>query len=207
MRPHRFVGITIGEIDGEHIRRKGKAVRLFDYFVKRQTAPDGTVNYGRPLSYDRISQEIPNCPPRRTLQRWVARLRNEQYISAGVVRYGRTVQGIVVKILRPKKWAVQLSLFPAAPNVVPIKRSEDLTGGARSSRPSIAGSTPAPRSIAPNALEQKAVRLEREIRTLLESCVGSLELPAHAEQKIRDLARELELTRYAIREFEKRKAG
>jgi hypothetical protein len=123
MRPHRFVGITHGEIDAVHFRGKGKAKGLFEYFISRQTNPDGKVNYGRPMTYAQIQREIENGAqiPRRTLSRWVARLREKKYIETEIVRHGRTVLGFTVKILNPKKWALQLKLpFAQRANIVEI---------------------------------------------------------------------------------------
>jgi hypothetical protein len=80
--------------------------------------------------------------------------------------------------------------------------------------PQMAGSTPAPRSNlirrgrASRAertlenLQQKELRLKREVATILDLYAGSLELPEGKEAEIRELLRELGSTQEAIREYE-----
>lgn len=103
----RFIGVTPGLIDGKHIEAMGQACWLFQYLVCRQTHPDGRVNHGKPLTYQQIASDIPNCPPERTLKRWMAKLRAYPYVAVRPVKY----RGMVVRILNAKKWARQLDLF------------------------------------------------------------------------------------------------
>jgi hypothetical protein len=105
-RPFPYIGETPGLIDGVHIEQMGKARGLFSFFVTKQTDPAGWVNYGHVITYDWIRSRIPNCQPRRTLQRWMAQLKAGRYLEVEYVPYG----GMVVRILRAKKWASQLSL-------------------------------------------------------------------------------------------------
>lgn len=89
---------------------------LFDFLIDLQTAPDGTIYYGKPLTYEWMRQRIPNPPAKRTLERWLAILRKAGYVSVNLARCGRSVIGIVLRILKPKKWATQQEIFPQRRN-------------------------------------------------------------------------------------------
>jgi hypothetical protein len=110
MKKFPFIGETPGLIDGKHFKKMGKARGLFDLLVQHQTGPDGSVNYGRPIGYSWMRKRIPNPPPERTLRRWMSVLRRGGYAATRRVPYG----GMVVTVLKPKKWAQQLHLFPRA---------------------------------------------------------------------------------------------
>ena len=89
-----------------------------------------------------------------------------------------------------------------------------LSGGSstvehRTPKAKAASSTLAPRSSALCTLEnqrQKAARLEREISQLLEA-YPVCDLPARVSEKLRELRRELEMTRDVIHEYELRLAA
>jgi hypothetical protein len=118
----RYIAIAPGRVDGIHVERMGQAIWLHDFLIDHQTSADGRVNYGRPISYQWIVDRFANPPPVRSLQRWMSKLKFEGYISARRLSWG---QGIVVRILKAKKWStppVQLSLFP--PEDSRVKRVE-----------------------------------------------------------------------------------
>lgn len=237
-----FIGVTPAVLEGRHIKNMGSYARLFDYLVHRQTSPDGTVNYGRPLTHARIAKELeltgPDWTPKgadRWVRRGIARLREKGYAKTRTIYRGCSVVGITVKVLKPKKWALQLRLF-GEENVVAFGqgastklagRSTRAVGGALAisqgggssavergpTRAEVAGSNPAPRSKGLRAGEsrgasmlenqrQKSARLEREIQTIFGNYPGTLDLPEHTERKLRELTRELGVTRELIREYE-----
>jgi hypothetical protein len=97
-----------GLLSAEHLLRIGSALPLFLFFVDRQTDPSGMVWYGRPITYEWISEELGGFPERR-LRDWNQRLQREDYVAIQLVMYG----GMRVQVLRPKKFAVQLAMpFP-----------------------------------------------------------------------------------------------
>jgi hypothetical protein len=230
----RHLGLTRGIIDAVHIWRMGKAAVLFCHFVDRQDSPDGRTNYGRPWKYEQLQREIKNGSkiPKGTLRNWVRRLKKFGYIDTKVVRFGRTVTGFTVRIMDPKKWAVQLNLqFEPRNKIVefgtgsrnrssgkeasPGDRTDrtvrhQLSGGSstvehRTPKAKAASSTLAPRSSALRTLEnqrQKAARLERWISCTLE--LFPSRIPQHVQEKLREQRNELEMTRDVIHEYELR---
>jgi hypothetical protein len=114
MKKFPFVGTVRGIIDGKHWAAMGMARGLFDFLVERQTDPEGRVNYGHPITYGWMRKEIPNCPPRRTLERRMAILRQHHYVE---VLIAENFQGMIVRICRPKKWARQSRLFSSEKTV------------------------------------------------------------------------------------------
>jgi hypothetical protein len=115
-----YSGVTTDVNDGKHIAGMKMARGLYEKLVEKQTHPDGRVFYGRPIGYALIRKWIPNPPPERTLRHWIARLRENRYIATRRVPY----EGIIITILRPKKWARrQLSLFPPPePVEIPVQK-------------------------------------------------------------------------------------
>lgn len=110
MSEHRYIAEDPALVNGIHIRRMGMAIWLLKFLLMKQTAPDGSVYYGKPITYRWIFQQIPNCVPERTLRLWMASLRVNGYVHVETVPYG----GMKVKILNSRKWpTTQLGLFEA----------------------------------------------------------------------------------------------
>jgi hypothetical protein len=105
-----------GLLQWKHIERLGGSpFWLYLFYIDRQTHPNGLVWYGRPISYRWICREMGGAPE-RTLKRWHAHLRDEDYIAVKQKRH----QGMVVRVLRPKKYSLQMSLF--GPQLVPVEK-------------------------------------------------------------------------------------
>jgi len=100
-----WIGQTPELISGKHCRAIGKARLLLDFFTHHQTDREGRVWYGKTISYDWIRKKIPDCPAQRTLQRYVARLRQERYIETHTVVHRRHVTGFKVTMLNQAKFA------------------------------------------------------------------------------------------------------
>lgn len=128
----RFNGLTVGINDGKHWTAMGPALGFFGYLVSRQTDPHGNVNYGRPLPYAQMATEIPNCPPERTLQRWMATLRRAGYVLTHRVKY----EGNIFRIRNPKKWCRQRRLPLEMPLEKPVKSARN---GRYQDAPEVAG--------------------------------------------------------------------
>jgi hypothetical protein len=106
----RYVAIDPARADGKHIRAIGKAAGLFDFLIDHQTDSEGWVQYGKLISYSWIEARLPNFPGRRTLERWMARLRDGGYVE---VFASRPEHGMYVRIVNQFKFPkVQLPLFP-----------------------------------------------------------------------------------------------
>lgn len=121
-----YVSISPGLADQKHVSALGKAGTLFIFLVHHQRAGDGTVNYGKPITYGWIQERFPGSTE-RTLQRWFARLR-----AAGYIETTDTGRGFVVRIVRQKKFpARQLQLplgilqFPDRGLAMPVRRCEN----------------------------------------------------------------------------------
>lgn len=90
----------------------GKAVFLHDFLIDHQTDEDGRVHYGRLITYAWICERFKNAPAKRTLRRWMARLRDRGYIECIAVS---SKHGMRIRVLNQKKWPakpIQRSLFP-----------------------------------------------------------------------------------------------
>jgi hypothetical protein len=83
------------------------------FFLDRQTESNGLVWYGRPITYGWIAEQLDGFSERR-LRDWNQRLQRERYIAVQLVMYG----GMRIQILRPKKFAAQLPMFPRVENPV-----------------------------------------------------------------------------------------
>jgi hypothetical protein len=134
MSKFRYVAIAPGRADGKHISAMGTAVFLHDFLIDHQTDADGRVHYGSLVSYEWIRARFKNCPPRRTLERWMARLLVAGYIE---IEHGEGFQRRI-RILNQKKFPApaQRSLFPL-PVPVPIRG-----GGKAVEKPVENGKTP-----------------------------------------------------------------
>jgi hypothetical protein len=183
-----FLGVTPGVVDFKHVKAMGKAARLFDHLVHRQTSPDGTVSYGKTMTYAELSNEFPGAPPRRTLQRWMGKLREGGYARTTAVRLSHITLGFTVKILAPKKWATQLGL----PFGKPVQKPAE--------KVCIAPPPPTPQVAAPSrhlwrgkSLESKESILDKDFRA--EPRRAGLTHTFNLEAKARRLEREIELQR------------
>jgi hypothetical protein len=105
-----------GLLSAKHIRELGSAVWLLHFFIDRQTDRNGLVHYGRPITYEWISDQLAEddySVAERTLRRWNAQLQKKRYVAVQLVMYG----GMRVQVLRPKKFGVQLAMpFPPVEN-------------------------------------------------------------------------------------------
>lgn len=98
---HLNSGIRGGLWEVKHYEKMRDAVWLFGWFVHRQTTQkngEGLVLRGMLLTYAEIGADT--GWPRRTLQRWMARLQREGYVS---VKHG-SYSKLVVRILNAKKF-------------------------------------------------------------------------------------------------------
>lgn len=116
MSKFRYIAIGPGRVDGKHVQRMGMAIWLHDFLIDHQTDARGSVNYGKPISYEWIIERFPNAPALRRLQSWMSILKEEGYVEVVRLKWGR---GMLVRILNQKKWpsnqAVQMPLFPPPP--------------------------------------------------------------------------------------------
>jgi hypothetical protein len=132
-RAHPFIGKTHDELDGRRwkggrAKGLGPAEHLLDVLKAKQTSPDGKVYYHRTITYRWIRSLIPNPPPKRTLERWMATL-----IERGEIASLRRREGFKLRLVNSRKWATQLSLFaPPAVRVFPSVRDRDRETLARS---------------------------------------------------------------------------
>jgi hypothetical protein len=118
MSKFRYVAIAPGRADGKHVDGMGKAVFLHDFLIDHQTDEAGRVQYGRLITYAWIRERFKNPPPLRTLQRWMARLRDAGYIDCTAVS---SQHGMRVRVLNQKKWPakpMQGSLFSPEPRQI-----------------------------------------------------------------------------------------
>jgi hypothetical protein len=134
-------GLITGLFDYKHAEKMDMAIYLFGWLVSRQTgvAADGRglVLYGNPVSYARIIRETGF--PRRTLERWMNRLREGGYISTE-----RRSRGMQILIFNQKKFSyaqghfstgnVQPDMPPLAHIDAPKVAHEYVTDGASESR-------------------------------------------------------------------------
>jgi len=116
-------GIRGGLWDEKHYLRMGDAIWLFGWLVHRQTTQrngQGLILRGIPLTYAIISEDTGFR--RRTLQRWMATLITQGYISVKYSVYNR----MVIRILNAKKFVgKQLSLpTSGAPEVAHLTAPE-----------------------------------------------------------------------------------
>jgi hypothetical protein len=78
-----WTGLQGGLLDKKHYLKMGMSVWLFGYLTRSQTAlnkaGEGVVNYGHPLTFEQISDDLKGIST-RTIRLWTARLRREGYI-------------------------------------------------------------------------------------------------------------------------------
>jgi hypothetical protein len=78
-----WTGLQGGLLDKKHYLKMGMAIWLFGYLTRSQTglneAGEGVVNYGHPLTFDKISDDLKGISV-RSIRLWAARLRRESYI-------------------------------------------------------------------------------------------------------------------------------
>jgi hypothetical protein len=98
-------GLRGGLFERKHVDKMGMAIWLFGWLVLKQTRPDGRVLGGKIIDYEYISKDTGYSE--RTLQRWMATLRNEGYIDLEYRSYKR----MVIRVLKPKKSYQQKGLF------------------------------------------------------------------------------------------------
>jgi len=211
-------------MNGPLLERIGSALGLYCCLAGWRTALDGTVNYGKPVTYAQIEKRIKQPPPRRTIRSWMATLRQEGFAAIELVRRGGFVRGMRIKIWAPESGA-QLPLFAqGAPVEMRQQKPVDkLRVSAADQRQDLA--IPCGRILPGSSFlleeqyrrkifraddpragyrqtfnqEQKAVRLRREIAIQYELCSGSA-LSEEGEAKVQLLAQELERTENFLRE-------
>lgn len=118
MRPKNLnTGLRGGLFEAKHVMHMGPALWLYGWLVMRQTTehgPIGLVLSGRPITYREIEQETGFN--RRTLERWMRRLRRGGYIETTPAIESGAAVGLVVRILKAKKFgACQRPLTLGAP--------------------------------------------------------------------------------------------
>jgi hypothetical protein len=101
-----FILMSPGRADQKHVDRMRLASYLHECLIARQTDPEGWVNYGKPITYAWIQKRFPGSKL-RTLQRWMALLRDGGYVA--IQRCGH--RGFIVRITNQKKYRAQLPLF------------------------------------------------------------------------------------------------
>jgi hypothetical protein len=150
-------GIRGGLWDAKHYEKMGDAVWLFGWLVLRQTTErngSGLVLRGKALTYVEITADT--GWPRRTLQRWMARLQEGGYVCVKHSAYSRMVITILnAKKFGPKQLGLPLSSAPdvaqtSAPGVAQMgtksgalkeerKTEQKLPGSKDNGAPSAAG--------------------------------------------------------------------
>lgn len=106
---NRYVAIAPGRIE-DH-QKLGPASYLHDFLVDHQTDAAGKVNYGRAISYAWIRAHWKDAPTKRTLVRYMNRLKASSLVA---VRRLPRYRGMTVRVLGSVKWPGQrqLPLFP-----------------------------------------------------------------------------------------------
>lgn len=104
MRPKNLnTGLRGGLFEAKHGAQMGPAVWLYGWLVMRQTTEHGSTGLvlgGRPITYREIEQETGFN--RRTLERWMRRLRRGGYIETVVPMAAGAGVGLVIRILRQR---------------------------------------------------------------------------------------------------------
>lgn len=100
---HQFwTGLGAGVFARKHIKAMGQSIHLFGWLTTSQTSVNdkgyGVVNYGHPVKLARICYELDGVP-RRTVQRWIGRLRATGYI---ITENERSHDGITFWIAKAK---------------------------------------------------------------------------------------------------------
>jgi hypothetical protein len=90
-RKRRFVSISPGLADLKHLRAMGKAYGLFLVLINYQYDDEGWVNYRNPITLEWIQNRFPGSK-RRTIQRWLEKLREGGYIETQSTGHGQIVQ-------------------------------------------------------------------------------------------------------------------
>lgn len=100
-----YVATEVIPVDGVHIRRMGMGIYLWFFLKSMQSDKDGTVFWGKPITYEWIAERIPNSPPRRTLHLWMASLRLGGYVHAI-----DTAIGMKLRVIDPGQWPSEKQL-------------------------------------------------------------------------------------------------
>jgi hypothetical protein len=83
LKENFWIGAKGGLLDAKHILRMGQSVWLYLYLLRNQTslnqAGEGVINYGHPLTFDHIGEDLKGIPA-STIAKWANRLRKEKYI-------------------------------------------------------------------------------------------------------------------------------
>lgn len=93
--------------DARHFERMGAAVWLYGWLVLRQTHQSGDIGWvlgGAPVNYREIEAETGFN--RRTLERWMRRLRAHGYVLTQP-----TPSGIIIRVTKAKKFPQNRELF------------------------------------------------------------------------------------------------
>jgi hypothetical protein len=124
MSEHTYVPLDEKLVDGDHIRRLGMSVWLLLFLVKKQTGREGWINYGRPVSYRWIFDQIPRSMPERTIRLWMQTLRVNGYIVVERLPFG---QGMKIRIVNSKKWPKTQLTLPLFPGEEDLSKNCDST--------------------------------------------------------------------------------
>jgi hypothetical protein len=116
MRPKNLnTGLRGGLFEAKHGAQMGPAVWLYGWLVLRQTTEHGSTGLvlgGRPITYREIEQETGFN--RRTLERWMRRLRRGGYIETVLAMAAGAGVGLVIRILKAKKFGPGQRRLPFA---------------------------------------------------------------------------------------------
>jgi hypothetical protein len=141
MRPKNLnTGLRGGLFEAKHVAQMGPAVWLYGWLVMRQTTEDGSTGLvlgGRPITYREIEQETGFN--RRTLERWMRRLRRSGYIETVLAMAAGAGVGLVIRILKAKKFGFCQRRLPfAAPAELQGPGVRNLARGSTQSSASVA---------------------------------------------------------------------
>jgi hypothetical protein len=175
----------------------GKAVFLHDFLIDHQTNEEGRVHYGRLITYAWISERFENAPPLRTLQRWMARLRDRGYIECVAVS---SQHGMRVRVLNQKKWPakpMQPSLFPPPE---PVQFSSGKVGEKAVEKPSSSSTTLPPKVAGPSRQKWRSYSFIEEKNEETSKTAFQTIARAHTVEKPAMTKAEVEKRRAFLRE-------
>jgi hypothetical protein len=191
--------------EARHHARMGAAIWLYGWLVLRQTHQTGTTGWvlgGAPVSYREIEEETGFN--RRTLERWMRLLRNQEYISTQ-----SAPDGVIVRILKAKKHGRNREGSRPVRNAAEGIRKD--AGSGPQNCVADAGKTPSADRVATGISSSSVVRIKEriarnEIHTPVENCPCSTPKQANLTDNSQDPAKQ-EITdceRIAFRkQFEK----
>jgi hypothetical protein len=195
----KYIGATIGLVDAKHWTRLGKAYPFFEFLITKQTSPDGKINYGRPITYAWILQQVPNAKEfglnDRKVRRLMAICKRHGYVE--IARQNSKPDlciGMIVRIAKPKKWATQIPLFHSDFHRTTVLDRRILVGGShqkaadktlttRKREEKVKTRTQTPRAIPSpdehrNRIQNRNKRLLRDMDVAREvACGGPVEVP------------------------------